>query len=178
MLEGKKVNLRVREKEDLQLLAEWFNNPEFFGEYNPLCQTSRTDMEKSIENSNSSETKSFIIEKKDGNKIGYIIHFVVVWNGIGKLATIAYSLKPTERGKGYGTEAVQIMVDFLFLTRDVPCIQATTHIKNVASQRVLEKVGFKREGILRKRFYIRGKWNDQVVFSILREEWKEAKILK
>jgi len=178
MLEGRNVNLRVREKEDLPLLAEWFNNPNFFGEYNPLWQTSRTDMEKAIENANSSETKTFIIEKKDGSKIGYIIYFNVVWNGIGKLATIAYSLKPAERGMGYGTEAARMIVDFLFLSKDIPCIQATTHIKNVASQRVLEKVGFKREGILRKRFYIRGEWSDQVVFSILREEWKEPKILK
>lgn len=178
MLQGNNLNLRVMEKDDLPILIEWFNNPEFFGEYNPLWQTSKTDMEKSFENRNSSETKTFIIEKKDGNKIGYIIHFDVIWDGIGKLTTIAYSLEPTERGKGYGTEAVQIMVDYLFLSKDIPCIQATVHIKNLASQRVLEKVGFKKEGIIRKRFYIRGEWNNQVLFSILKDEWKKPKILK
>ncbi len=178
MLEGKSVNLRVVEKEDLSILVEWFNNPKFFGEYNPLWQTSRIEIEKAIENRNYSETKAFIIEKKDGTKIGYIIHFTVTWNGIGKPTTIAYSLKPEERGKGYGTEAAQIIVDYLFLSKDIPCIQATTHIKNIVSQRVLEKVGFKKEGIIRKRFYIRGEWDDQVLFSILREEWKEPKILK
>jgi len=178
MLQGKSVNLKVIEKEDLPILVEWFNNPDFFGEYNPIWQTSKTDMEKSYENRNSSETKTFIIEKKDGSKIGYIIHFNVVWDGIGKLATIAYSLEPTERGKGYGTEAAQIIVDYLFLCKEIPCIQATAHIKNIASQRVLEKVGFKKEGIIRKRFYIRGEWNDQVLYSILKEEWKKPKILK
>lgn len=178
MLQGKTVNLRVMEKEDLPTLVEWYNNPEFFGEYVPLIQTSRTEMEKVFENRNSSETKILIIEKRDGTKIGYIIHFNVIWNGIGKLTTIAYSLKPIERGKGYGTEAAQIMVDYLFLTKEIPCIQAAAHVENIASHRVLEKVGFKREGIIRKRFYIRGEWTNQVLFSILKEEWKEPRILK
>jgi [ribosomal protein S5]-alanine N-acetyltransferase len=178
MLAGNKVNLRSVEKEDLPILVEWYNNPEFFGEYVPLIQTSRMEMEKAFDNRKSSETKTFIIEKKDGDKIGYIIHFNVLWNGIGKLTTIAYSLKPSERKNGYGTEAAQIIVDYLFLTKEIPCIQATAHIQNIASIRVLEKVGFKREGIIRKRFYIRGEWSDQVLFSILKEEWKEPRILK
>jgi RimJ/RimL family protein N-acetyltransferase len=49
--------------------------------------------------------------------------------------------------------------------------------KNVISQKVLEKVGFKREGTLRKASLIRGKWTDMFIFSILREEWKEPKTL-
>ena len=45
MLEGKLVNLRVMEKEELPQFAEWFNNPEVFGEYNPLRQSSKVDRE-------------------------------------------------------------------------------------------------------------------------------------
>lgn len=177
MLEGKNVNLRVMEKEDIPLVVEWFNNPKVLGEYNSLRQRSRTDMEKAFEGENFSEFYVFLIEKKDGSKIGFIDHFNVLWNGIGRLLTIAYCLIPTERGKGYCTEATQIMVDYLFLTKEISCIQATTFVKNIASQRVLEKVGFKQEGIMRKRFYIRGIWQDQILFSILREEWKEPRIL-
>ena len=176
MLEGKNVNLRVMEKEDLPLLVEWFNDPEVLGEYNPIIQTSRTEKEKAIEDRNPSEQKTFIIEKKDGLKIGFINHFNVVWNGIGKLLTIAYCLLPAERRKGYCTEAVKIIVDYLFLSKEIPCIQATTHVENVASQRVLEKAGFKKEGVMRQRFFIRGEWPDQVLLSILREEWKESKV--
>jgi len=178
MLQGKNINLRVIEKEDLPVLVEWYNNPKFFDKYNPLWQTSRLEMEQKIENRNPSETRTLIIEKKDGNKIGCIMYFNVIWDGIGKLTTIGFSLIPNERRKGYGTEAAQILVDFLFLSKEIPCIQATTHINNIASQRVLEKVGFKKEGTIRKRFYIRGEWSDQHIFSILREEWKEPKILK
>src|SRR4030066_191953 len=41
----------------------------------------------------------------------------------------------------------------------------------------IEKAGFKREGILRRTFYCRGKWRDDCIYSIIREEWKEPQIL-
>jgi RimJ/RimL family protein N-acetyltransferase len=84
---------------------------------------------------------------------------------------------PNERGKGYCSEAVKIMVDYLFLSKDTGRIQAQTDPRNIASQKVLEKVGFKKEGILRRSFFTRGEWRDAYVYSILREEWKEPKIL-
>ena len=176
VLEGKNVNLRVMEKEDLPLLAEWANNPEVLGEYNPLRQMSRTEVEKMLENP--SDLKPFIIEKKDESKIGFIIHFHVLHLGTGtKQLEIGYALVPSERGKGYCTEAAKTIVDYLFLSREVIRIQACTDTRNLGSQKVLEKAGFSKEGVLRKSWFIRGEWRDLMVYSILREEWKEPKIL-
>jgi RimJ/RimL family protein N-acetyltransferase len=176
LLEGKNVNLRVMEKEDLPLFVEWFNKPEVFGEYNPLLQMSKTEVEKILDNP--SGLQPFIIEKKDGSKIGFIAHFHVLHLGTGtKQLEIGYSLVPGERGKGYGTEALEIMVDYLFLSKDIMRIQAQTDQRNAASQKVLEKAGFKKEGILRKNFFMRGEWTDDYIYSIIREEWKEPKIL-
>lgn len=62
LLEGKKINLRIMEKEDLPLFVEWVNKPEVFGEYNPLHQMSRTEAEKMLDNP--SDIKPFIIEKR------------------------------------------------------------------------------------------------------------------
>jgi L-amino acid N-acyltransferase YncA len=50
-------------------------------------------------------------------------------------------------------------------------------IRNKASQWVLEKTGFQKEGVLRKVGCVRGKWADACVYSILREKWKKPKIL-
>jgi RimJ/RimL family protein N-acetyltransferase len=164
------------EKDDLPLFVEWVNKPEVFGEYNPLHQMSKTEAEKVLDNP--SDIKPFIIEKKDGSKIGFIVHFHVLHLGTGtKQLEIGYTLVPSERGKGYGAEALEIMVDYLFLSRDIMRIQAQTDQRNVASQRVLEKAGFKKEGTLRKNFFMRGEWTDDYIYSILREEWKEPKIL-
>jgi RimJ/RimL family protein N-acetyltransferase len=68
-------------------------------------------------------------------------------------------------------------VYIVFLKKGDRSIQAETHPQNIASQRVLEKAGFKREGIIRQSFFSRGVWRDTAMFSILREEWKEPKIL-
>ena len=174
MLEGKNVNLRIMEKEDLPLFAEWLNKPEVFGEYNPLHQMSRTEVEKISENYH--EEKLFIIEKKDGSRIGFIAHFYVL-HVAGRQLEIGYSLLPNERGKGYCSEAIKIMADYLFLSKDTGRIQAQTDPRNIASQKVLEKAGFKNEGTLRKSFFMRGEWRDAYIYSILREEWKEPKIL-
>lgn len=174
MLEGKNVNLRVMEKDDLPLLAGWFNDLEVFGQYNPLHQMSKVEAEKLLENP--LELKPFLIEKKDGSKVGFMTHFYVL-HPAGKLLEIGYSLLPSERGKGYCTEAVLILTDYLFLSRDVRRIQAQTDARNMASRRVLEKAGFKMEGALRKTLFIGGEWRDTCVYSILREEWKEPGIL-
>jgi RimJ/RimL family protein N-acetyltransferase len=180
LLEGRNVNLRVMEKEDIPLLTEWFNSPEVSGDFDFPPQSSRADIEKRFEKTSSEpdlfKMRTFIIEKKDGTKIGYIVHFNML-HPAGNMKEIGYVLVPSERGKGYCTEAVRILVDYLFLTKDIPCIQAIADVRNRASQRVLEKSGFQKEGITRKRLFFRGEWTNNSVYSILREEWKEPKIL-
>ena len=165
------MNLRIVEREDLPLLIDWNSNSEFYREYSPLEQLSKTEWEKRYDNL-PADTGWFFIEKKDGTKIGEIGHSM-----LGEHLEIYYYLVQSERGKGYGTEAIIIMVDYLFLSRELMRVQATTDVSNIVSQRVLEKAGFTKEGIIRKNDFSRGKWCDDRLYSILREEWKEPKIL-
>jgi RimJ/RimL family protein N-acetyltransferase len=155
----------------LPLVAEWINDPEYFGVYNSLVQHSKSELEKEYDKL-TPETTYFFIEKKDGGKVGSIFHFPV-----GKLLEIGYSLIPSEREKGYCTEAVKIIVGYLFLAKDIVRIQAHIDPRNIASWKVIEKAGFKKEGTIRKSFFARGEWRDMLLYSILREEWKEPKIL-
>jgi RimJ/RimL family protein N-acetyltransferase len=171
LLEGKLVNLRVIEREDLPLLAEWSNNPGYLGQFVWLPQQSRTEWEKRYD-ALTADTKWFLVEKKDGTKIGTMFHWL-----IENLMEISCVLTSNERGKGYGAEATKLLVDYLFLSRDLIRIQAHTDARNLVSQKVLEKVGFKKEGIIRKSVFAKGEWRDRTLFSILREEWKEPRIL-
>jgi RimJ/RimL family protein N-acetyltransferase len=157
------------EKEDLPILKEWDNEIGIMGEYEPIIQETKADLERQFDKS--TDGQWFFIEKKDGTKIGLIAHFVAHGTVIG------YAVLPNERRKGYGSEAIEIIVDYLFLTKNIVRIQAETHPENIASQKVLEKAGFKKEGIIRKSFFSRGVWRDTAMFSIIREEWKEPKIL-
>ena len=71
-------------------------------------------------------------------------------------------------GKGIGTKAVKLVVNTIF--KEWPLLErleALVDVQNVGSQRVLEKAGFSREGVLRKYFILKGKTRDMVMFSVL-----------
>jgi RimJ/RimL family protein N-acetyltransferase len=186
LLEGKNVNLRVLERDDIDFLTECCNNIDFWGDNFPAggmgIQTSKSEWMKDFDNptefqkkwNEKIDWKVFIIQKKDGTKIGLMWHNV---NQPYGLMEIVCFFVPSEKGKGYGTEATQLLVDYLFLSKNIHRIQATTNVGNKTAQRVLEKVGFKKEGTVRGLLFVRGAWTDYHLYSILREEWKEPKIL-
>jgi len=180
LLEGKTVNLRVLERDDIDFLAECFNNMYFWGEYsNPVFeQTSKSGLMQNFDNppniAISIEWKKFIVQKKDGNRMGFVWHFINQPYGVMEIGCF---FVPSERGKGYGAEATQLMVDYLFLSKNIGRIQACTNVRNKTAQKVLEKAGLKIEGTIRKLLFVRGAWTDYHLYSILREEWKEPKIL-
>ena len=170
MLEGKNVRLSIVEKRDLPILLEWDNNVDFRGQFENPKQETMADLEKLYDNIK--DAQWFFIEKKNGIKIGFVSHFLSASE-----TEIGYNIVPSERNKGYANEAIQIIVDYLFLSKDIMRVQAKAVTENVPSWKALEKAGFKREGILRRTFYCRGKWRDDCIYSIIREEWKEPKTL-
>jgi len=172
------VNLRVLEREDIDFFADCFNSIDFWGD-NPFWeQVSKAGWMRNFDDPPEVavliEWKRFVVQKKDGTRIGLTWHMT---NQPYRMMEISYFLVPSERGKGYGTEVAQLMVDYLFLSRDIFRIQATTNVKNKASQRILEKAGFRIEGTMRQFQFVKGVWTDYYLHSILREEWKEPKIL-
>ncbi|MFX0024981.1 MAG: GNAT family N-acetyltransferase [Candidatus Hermodarchaeota archaeon] len=175
MLEGNNINLRVIEKEDIPFYSDLINNP-YFGRYIRLIQISNDQLQKRFSEFGDG-LQIFIIEKKDSTKIGAILNFIVKAYPY-ELLEIGFFLIPSERKKGYTSEAVNLLVDYLFLSKEIVRIQAITDERNFAAQRVLEKTGFTKEGIIRKMMFIKGEWINCSLFSILREEWKEPKIIK
>jgi ribosomal-protein-alanine N-acetyltransferase len=179
LLEGKSINLRIAEKEDIPLLLQWFNDVRFAGDYQSFpVQLSKGQLEPQILEHKlyGHEWVNFIVEKKDGTEIGEATHYISAPN-FGWVE-IGYAIIPEHRNLGYATETVQLLTDYLFLTKSVPRIQAVIDRENVASKAVLEKSGFKREGILRRALWnAAGQWTDGCIFSILREVWKEPRIL-
>ncbi len=79
-------------------------------------------------------------------------------------------------GKGYMTEAAKAVIDFGFKEYDLVLISICTGPNNKRSQSVIDKCGFKFEGIQRKGYHIfTGEDRDNRVYSLLREEWEEKK---
>jgi len=116
-----------------------------------------------------------ISSRSDDKKIGFIAYYLIRQDYLN-LFEIGYRIKPSERRKGYTTEAARLLVDYLFTTKkEIERIESVTDVENVPSQRVLEKNGFKREGELRKRFYNKGRHRNEYMYSLLREEWEKKK---
>ncbi|MEU1288142.1 GNAT family protein [Kitasatospora sp. NPDC005856] len=79
-------------------------------------------------------------------------------------------LLPGARGRGLGTRAQRLFVDHLFAHSPVMRLEAETESANAAEQRVLEKIGFVREGVKRAQLFRAGEWRDVVLYSLLRTD--------
>ena len=118
MLEGKHVNLRVMEREDVPLLVEWWNSLEFQGEYFPVLQKSKTQALQEFENPSPVQVAmghvEFMVEKKDGTRIGHM--------GYGKdilhdWVEIGYDVVPSERRKGYASDPFKLWLTICFFLK-------------------------------------------------------------
>ena len=88
---------------------------------------------------------------------------------------LGYSIAPSVWGQGLTTEAAQKIIDLSFETfPDLKRMTATADAENLGSLRVLEKVGMKREGLLRQHRLTHGKFVDVVMCGLLREEWHKV----
>ena len=76
------------------------------------------------------------------------------------------------RGRGYGQQAVRLMLDYGFRRLGLERIEASTLDINLKAQKSLEKCGFTLEGRARKAEYLNGEMRDKLYYAILREEWR------
>lgn len=177
ILKGKNVDLVLVEKEDYSQYLEWTQDWELTGPFWPAMRhrTKHEAEREFVEPKNPGlELTRYYVVRKDGKKLGGITHF---WGSqIYNLMEIGYAIAMAERRKGYATEAVQIMVDFLFLTRQLGRIQAFIDTENLGSQKVVERAGFSREGTLRNAYWTRGKWKNSYLYSITRDDWKGPQV--
>jgi [ribosomal protein S5]-alanine N-acetyltransferase len=94
------------------------------------------------------------------------------WNPDYHSASLGYCLAEAAWGHGYATEAANALLQWGFDTLDLNRVQAETDTRNVASARVLEKLGFVREGTLREDCVVNGDVSDSWVYGLLRREWR------
>ena len=108
----------------------------------------------------------------DGEVAGRVAWLPASWGRETSLCwTIAAGLRPHLRGRGYGTQAQRLLVDYLFRHTRAERIQAFTDVANVAEQKALERAGFTREGVLAAAQWRDGAWHDQVLYAIVRSSW-------
>ncbi len=136
----------------------------------------------------SGDTASFIRESilawKEGRAWDYSIRFkenpsrhlgnVSLWtvSKLGKIAEIGYWIRSDETNRGICTEAVDRVIKEAFVALGYHKVVLRIAVGNDASDRVAQKLGFTREGILREELLIRGNWVDHSLWSLLDREYR------
>lgn len=174
MLTGQKVRLRGITEEDLPKATEYMNDPEVILNLNTSIPYPLTlDREKKWYETqiDSKDTYNFAIETLDeGLYIGGCgINRLDLKNGV---AVIGIFIGHKDyRGKGYGTDAMKVLLDFIFNQINVNKVQLYVFAFNERAIKSYKKCGFIEEGRLRQTIFRNGKYHDEIVMGILREEY-------
>ncbi|MGM9957518.1 MAG: GNAT family N-acetyltransferase [Peribacillus sp.] len=175
MLSSKNIYVRQLTLSDaenlLQLLVE---NKEFFEPFSTNRSSNYYSLEKQKEiiitgEQKSKEDSSYhfgIFLNTTHELIGTISLFHII-RGPLQSATMGYDLDQKNNGNGYTTEAAKMVVDYAFETLGLHRIEAGVMPHNIGSIRVLEKVGFHREGIAKQSVKIQGRWEDHQILAII-----------
>ena len=166
---GEKIVLRAIEPEDNSMLLELINDPEtemmLGGSSWPASMDSQMKWYSKLENT-PSVLRCIIADKEDNKPLGtLILNEIDQRNGVGHIHI--KMAKGAARGKGYGTDAINALVQFVFQEMRLNCIFANILSYNTASVKLFEKCGFKRDGILRARVFKQGKYIDEYSYSRL-----------
>ena len=88
---------------------------------------------------------------------------------------IRFTIAPDYQGRGYATEAVRLLLNYLFTERGKHRITAYCDPRNAASVALLERLGMRREGHLRESTWAKGEWTDDLVYALLHDEWQSRR---
>jgi [ribosomal protein S5]-alanine N-acetyltransferase len=173
LLETERLILREITKEDTKGIFACFSNDDVTRYYGQETLQNIEQAEKFVEFFSKSYTEKrgirWGIERKEIKGIIGTIGFNV-WSPKHKRAEIGYEIHPEHWRKGYTLEAISKTLSYGFDVLGLTRIGAVVFIENEASNKLLTKIGFQKEGILRAYMYQNGKAYDTYVYSILKND--------
>jgi len=168
-LEGELVELRTVEEEDLEFLRDAINDPRVWqtlGAYQPKNLQQEREWFESVGEGDGVG----LLVCVDGEAVGSIgLHEV---NEVWGRAEAGYWITPDAQGNGYATDALATLVEYAFDELRLHKVYAHAYETNPASRRVLEKVGFREEGLLREAAFVDGEYVDLYRYGLLEGEWR------
>lgn len=176
MLIGDNVFLRLLEYEDLPYRVKWLNDENISSGITIDGPVSLAKTQAWFSKVVLDDTKRHfvIVDKKTKEPIGIMGLVEIDFRNKKAELYIAIGNK-AYWGRNLGSEALEIVFAYSFEQLDLNRIYLYTHVGNIRAQRFYEKNGLIREGILRQHKYHRGKLEDYMIFSILKEEWDQRR---
>lgn len=113
-----------------------------------------------------------IERKADSRLIGEVS---LIWRSIAdEQAEIGYILHPEAQGQGHATEAAQALLAFAFGQVRLHRVYARCDARNAASAKVMARLGMREEAHLHEHAFVKGRWDEELIFSILDRDWSGA----
>jgi ribosomal-protein-alanine N-acetyltransferase len=163
-----RLKLQLANKKHFQKWSPVVRSNEFFTK-----EGQQNIIKESMHNRNEDKRYDYAIILSDHTSSTLIgeVQFNFVQRGPKQSSMLGYQIGEEFNGKGYMTEALKLALDIGFNELKFHRITAQVNPANPASIRVLEKVGFVREGYARKSLKVGGEWCDHVCFALLEEEY-------
>jgi RimJ/RimL family protein N-acetyltransferase len=173
---GERVRLAAPVAEDAQSFARWNEDSEYMRQMDTDFARPRSvqDYEEMTKSMRSGENSMlFHVRTLDDDRlIGFIAIHNIEWNNAAGLISIGIG-DPEYRGKGYGSEALQLAMNYAFNELNLYRLGLDVIGDNKRAIRAYEKLGFKHEGAMRKAVHRDGVRVDRLTMGILREEWEK-----
>jgi RimJ/RimL family protein N-acetyltransferase len=172
-LEGKKVILRPLDKEkDLGVVLKWANDPELRQFVSFFLPSTKKQEEEWFDKKREDEIV-LAIETKEGEFIGSIgLHKINYRHRTAITGTLIG--EKSFWGKGYGTDAKMILLNYAFNTLNLRKIKSQAYATNQRSVNYSKKCGYKVEGILKKDLFVNGDYVDVVCLAVFRKSFKRV----
>ena len=171
-IRGEKVILREQREEDAPYFTYWFNQPKVMFQCGFEKPASEEEIRKTITVSHKREDSVwYTITDLDGNIIGEtgLLRMFPAWHQTDLTIIIP---DPEMQHKGYGTEAIRIMLDMAFKKYEMHRVSIGVVGLNTDALAFYRKIGFEQEGILEEAYYWNNEYSDFVMMRILSQEWK------
>ena len=170
-LVGKTVYLRPSTAEDIANVQMWkiLQEPQCMT-CHPLPFTTAADAAEAHKRAEKSPDRQWfsIVRQKDKMLVGQISFFG--YNALNRSAELGILVDPDEQKNGLGLEAMKLLIAYLFKYRGLNKVYAQTAEFNKGAVKLLEKLGFKRDGALRDHHFYQGEFHNDLVYSLLRFE--------
>jgi len=178
ILETERLIIRDYQENDLNNCHKLFSNKKNMYFLNELTTDTVDETRKNLQSAmaNSDGHYFCIVNKKTNEYIGSTGYTITTQTPFGKVVHIGYFILPEFQRNGYTPEAVKCVLEFAFSEDD--CIRVTTgcYRDNEPSRKVMEKVGFRREGERIKAQYHDGVMKDRLEYALNKDEFMKQKI--
>lgn len=171
-IRGKRIILREQREEDAPLFAHWFNQPQVMFQCGFEKPTDEEKVKRQITVDHRSEDSLwFTITDGEGRIVGEtgLLWMFPAWHQTDLTIIIP---DPQMQRKGYGTEAMEIMLDLAFHEYKMHRVSIGVVARNTSALKFYKKMGFRQEGVLEEAYYYKGAYSDFVMMRILSREWR------